>query len=272
MKTIEIKSAGNTTFKGFLRLQHPRDIRKHGRALLSGPKQIREALQEFTDRCTGIICSSRHENSDFPQADALPRYRLTPDLFKQVDTFGTGKPLLIVRAETLPPFDDTLYHPGCTLCVPFQDPSNVGAVIRTSAAFGVKQIVMLKEAAHPFHPKSLRVAGSNIFRVSFFQGPALRQLKKLEIFLIIMSTEGKDVARFEFPDSFCLLPGMEGPGIPEILKGSGNVSIPMAKGVESLNAAMATGIVLYLWRNRQFNFKKAVNPAADAFQKGDNKF
>ena len=267
MKTIEIKSAGNTTFKRFLRLQHPRDIRKHGKALLSGPKQMREVLTEFTDRCAGIVCSSRHEDSDFPEMGALPLYRLTPDLFKQVDTFGTGKPLLIVRAETFPPFDDTLYHPGCTLCVPFQDPSNVGAVIRASAAFGVKQIVMLKEAAHPFHPKSLRVAGSNIFRVSFFQGPALRQLKNLEILLIIMSTEGKDVARFEFPDSFCLLPGMEGPGIPEILKGSGNISIPMAKGVESLNAAMATGIVLYLWRNRQFNFKETVNPAADALQK-----
>lgn len=271
MKTIEIKSAGNTTFKGFLRLQHPRDIRKHGKALISGPKQIREVLQEFTDRCAGIICSNRHEDSDFPEMDALPRYRLSPDLFKQVDTFGTGKPLLIVRAETFPPFDDTLYHPGCTLCIPFQDPSNVGAVIRASAAFGVKQIVMLKEAAYPFHPKSLRVAGSNIFRVSFFQGPALRQLKRLEISLIIMSTEGKDVARFEFPESFCLLPGMEGPGIPEILKGSGNVSIPMAKGVESLNAAMATGIVLYLWRDRQLNFKEAVNPAVNALQKDHDK-
>jgi tRNA G18 (ribose-2'-O)-methylase SpoU len=68
-----------------------------------------------------------------------------------------------------------------------------------------------------------------------------------------MSTEGEEVSRFEFPESFCLVPGLEGPGIPEVLSGARKISIPMTNGVESLNAAMATGIVLYLWRNRLKN-------------------
>jgi len=249
MKTIEINSSKNTTFKRFLRLNNPRDIRKHELALLSGPKQIGEVLREFPEQCTGIIFTGRHGDLDFPETDAIPRYNLSPDLFEQVDCFGTNKPLLIVRAKTLPQFDGTPDNPGCTLCVPFQDPSNVGSAIRASAAFGVTRIVFLKEAAHPFHPKSLRVAGSNIFRVPLFQGPSISGLKDFEIPLIIMSTNGKDVTRFDFPDRFCLVPGLEGPGIPAGLKGAGEISIPMAKGVESLNAAMATGIVLYLWRN-----------------------
>ena len=256
MKTIEINSPQNTTFKGFLRLKNTRDIRKHERALLSGPKQIREVLKEFPDRCTDIIFSSRHDVPDFPGVEAIPRYCLSPDLFAQVDCFGTKQPVLVVRAETLPHFEGTMDSPGCTLCVPFQDPRNVGAVIRASAAFGVTQIVFLKEAAHPFHPKSVRVAGSSIFRTPFYQGPAISQLMLFENPLIIMSTEGKDVARFEFPESFCLVPGLEGPGIPESLEGARKVSIPMANGIESLNAAMATGIMLYQWRNKGQKSKK----------------
>lgn len=254
MKTIEINSSSNTTFRGFLRLNSTREIRKKERALLSGPKQILEILREFPDRCTGIIFSNRHKAPEFPETDKIPRYCLTPDLFDQVDVFGTKHPLLMVKAEPLPHFDGTLDNPGCTLCIPFQDPSNVGAVIRASAALGVTRMVLLKEAAHPFHPKSVRVAGSNIFRIPLYGGPALNRLNEFEIPLIIMAPGGDDVARFKFPENFCLVPGLEGPGIPETLKGHPKISIPMAKGVESLNAAMATGIVLYLWANRQIHF------------------
>jgi tRNA G18 (ribose-2'-O)-methylase SpoU len=248
MKTIEINSSKNPTFKTFLRLRNPRDIRKHGRAILSGPKQTREVLKEFPDQCTGIIFSSRHAPPDFPGTDAIPRYCLSPELFGRMDCFGTKHPVLIVRAESLPRFDGDMSSPGCTLCIPFQDPSNVGAAIRASAAFGVSKIVFLKEAAHPFHPKSVRAAGSNIFRTPLYQGPPLTRLNKFKTPLIILTPGGKAVARFNFPESFCLVPGLEGPGIPEILKGTAQVSIPMAKGVESLNAAMATGIVLYAWQ------------------------
>ncbi len=253
MRIVEINSSSNTTFRGFLRLESSREIRKSQRALLSGPKQIREVLREFPDRCAGIIISSRHEAPDFPGTHMIPRYRLDPDLFDQVDIFGTKHPVLIVKAEPLPHFDGTLENSGCNLLVPFQDPSNVGAVIRASAAFGVTRMVFLKEAAHPFHPKSVRAAGSNIFRVPLCQGPALNRLKGYEIPLITMSTEGEDVSRFKFPQNFCLVPGLEGPGIPEVLLGARKISIPMANGVESLNAAMATGIVLYLWKNKTLN-------------------
>ena len=248
MKTIKINSSNNTTFRTLLRLVNPRDIRKHKRALFSGPKQTREVLREFPDQCAGIIFSSRHAPPDLPGTDAIPRYCLSPDLFGRVDFFGTKHPLLIVRAEAPPFFDGDMSSPGCTLCIPFQDPGNVGAAIRASAAFGVSKIVFLKEAAHPFHPKSVRAAGSNIFRTPLYQGPPLTRLNKFKIPLVILTPKGKAVAQFNFPESFCLVPGLEGPGIPEILKGMDQVSIPMANGVESLNAAMATGIVLYAWQ------------------------
>jgi tRNA G18 (ribose-2'-O)-methylase SpoU len=66
--------------------------------------------------------------------------------------------------------------------------------------------------------------------------------------MIALSPEGEDIARCSFPSTFGLLPGLEGPGLPSNLKTITTLGIPMESGVESINAALATGIALYLWR------------------------
>ncbi|MFX0200597.1 MAG: TrmH family RNA methyltransferase, partial [Candidatus Hodarchaeota archaeon] len=60
----------------------------------------------------------------------------------------------------------------------------------------------------------------------------------------------RDIAKYKFPSSFGLLPGLEGPGLPDNLKQMTSLAIPMEPRVESINAALATGIALYLWRSR----------------------
>ena len=172
-----------------------------------------------------------------------------------MDLFNTGQPISLVRVPRLAQWHDELRGKGCTLFVPFQDPANVGAVIRSSAAFGVSGIVILKEAAHPFHPRSVRVAGSALFRIPLFQGPSLDEFKVPDGQIVTLSPHGRDIGIYSFPDTFCMVPGLEGPGLPGNLKGATALAIPMKPGVESINAALATGIALYVWRDR---FK--VNP------------
>jgi tRNA G18 (ribose-2'-O)-methylase SpoU len=247
MQTKDIVSRDNPRFKLFLRLTKSRGIKKERLAILSGPKQIDEVLKSFPRHVAGIIFSSGHEPPSFIGINGLPHYRLTPDLFRLLDLFDTRQPLLLLRADSPPEFSPAQCSPGCTLCIPFQDPVNVGAVIRSAAAMGVSAIVALKEAAHPFHPKSLRGAGSTIFRVPIFQGPAIADLNTRGIPLITLSLEGDDLRGFKFPPTFCLLPGVEGPGIPKMLSPYAQLTIPMATGVDSLNAAVATAIVLYVW-------------------------
>jgi TrmH family RNA methyltransferase len=129
----------------------------------------------------------------------------------------------------------------------------VGAVIRSAAAFGVSRVVMLEQAAHPFLPKSARVAGSALFRVPLFQGPSLDEFKVSDGPVVTLSPDGKDIGVYRFPDTFCMVSGLEGSGLPENLREATALAIPIEPGVESINAALATGIALYLWRNRLKN-------------------
>jgi tRNA G18 (ribose-2'-O)-methylase SpoU len=248
MKVKEINSRHNRDFQAFLRILKGQGVKKQGLAFFSGPKQVREILTEFPEHCEGLIFSAKHEMPEGIPTRNLPTYSLSADLFKEVDAFGTNHPVLIVRVPSFPAWDAGVSIKGCTLLIPFQEPSNVGAVIRSAAAFGVTKLVMLKEAAHPFHYKSTRAGGSALFRVPIFDGPSIQELSRAATPIITLSAEGEDIRRFDFPESFCLLPGIEGPGLPPEVRHLKSLSIPMERGVESLNAALATGIAIYTWR------------------------
>ncbi|MCF8144014.1 MAG: RNA methyltransferase [Deltaproteobacteria bacterium] len=248
MRIIDILSPNSRVYKRLLRLKTARGIKKYGMALVAGPRQVHEVARDFPDRCEAWIFSEKQRSPVTAPVDPIPGYRLADELFRQIDLFDTGRPLLVVRFSPFALLMEEVWPPGCTLCIPFQDPANVGAAIRAAAAFGVSRVVILKEAAHPFHPKAIRAAGGNVFRVPMVEGPRLSELAPRGVPVITLSPKGEDVSAYCFPPRFCLVPGLEGPGIPGGLSSAQALAIPMKNRVESLNAAMATGIVLYLWQ------------------------
>ena len=250
MKVKEINSRHNHYFQAFLKVLKGQGVKKRELAFFSGPKQVSEILTEFPEHCEGLIFSTKHEIPEGIPGRNLQSYFLSAELFREVDAFGTNHPVLIVRVPPFPTWDVGAPFKGCTLLIPFQDPSNVGAVIRSAAAFGVTHLALLKEAAHPFHYKSTRAGGSALFRVPIFGGPSIQELGSAIFPIITLSADGEDIRKFSFPESFCLLPGIEGPGLPLELRHLKSLSIPMERGVESLNAALATGIALYAWRSK----------------------
>ena len=250
MRVKEITSRNNPAFNHFLKLLSGKGIKRAGAALLSGPKQVREVVGEFPDRCEGVLLCGQHEIPDEWISRDIPFYRLNAELFRELDVFGTHQPLLLIRCDPLPVWDPRDQASGCSLFIPFQDPVNVGAVIRSAVAFGVSRIIFLKEAAYPFHHKSARVAGSSLLRVPMWAGPSIRELKGCVVPILTLSAKGRPIGSFRFPSAFGLLPGLEGPGIPDDCLQWPSLAIPMEPGVESLNAALATGIALYAWKSR----------------------
>ncbi len=247
----DVTSEANPTIRHARDLLTGRGIRKHGRALFAGARATAEVLARFPDRVEGWITQVGGSPPPPEAGTTLTWYRLADPLFRELDTAGTHAPLLLV---TVPPIEawspEAPWPAGCTLFVPFQDPENVGAVLRSAAAFGVKRAVLLREAAHPFHPKSVRAAGPAVFQLELRQGPSIQELKAGAVPLLSLDAEGQgpDVASAAFPETFGLIPGIEGPGLPEALRRGPTLRIPIEPGVESLNAATATAIALYAWR------------------------
>lgn len=245
----KIESPSNREYRKFLSLLTGRGIRKNGLALFSGERPVAELIRSSPDACKGWITPQKSEAP--PPKDAsrsITWYRLSAPLFRELDVSGTGEPLLLAELPDLPAWEGDSLPEGCTLLIPFQDPENVGAVIRSAAAFGVARVVLLAEAANPFLPRSQRAAGSTLFRVPLFKGPSINRIEAGGWPLLTLSARGRDLASFDFPDRFALLAGMEGPGLPDRFRSDEALAIGMEPGVESLNAASAVAVTLYAWR------------------------
>jgi tRNA G18 (ribose-2'-O)-methylase SpoU len=251
-----ITSGQNPLFKDLKKLLTGRGVRKRGQALVSGSKLVADLLAYHPERCAAWL--SREDLAPPPpQAlEGLQWIQLAPALHEELDVFGTHGPLMLISLPEIPAwspadgFDD-----GCSLLIPFQDPENVGAAIRSAAAFGVSRVILLAESAHPFHPKALRASGGAVLSVRLRQGPALGELPA-HLPILSLSADGADLRRAEFPPAFGLLAGMEGPGLPEPWRGRA-LRIPIRPEVESLNAAAAVSVALYEWRRRQGEVRKA---------------
>ncbi|MFH1951224.1 MAG: 16S rRNA (guanine(527)-N(7))-methyltransferase RsmG [Pseudomonadota bacterium] len=241
-----IESEQNAIFKDLKKLLTAKGIKKQQMALVFGEKPVKETLKNFPGQCDAWITGSDRSLPPAEAPEQMPWYRLSPPLFKALDLFGTDAPILRVKTRPILKWDSAEGLPdGLSLLLPFQDPENVGVVIRSAVAFGVNQVILLEECAHPFLPKAVRASAGAVFHASLFQGPSIKDLPLL-LPLIALSPEGKDISQCEFADTAGLLPGVEGGGLPEHLRRQA-FSIPIQHEVESLNAAAATVIALYLW-------------------------
>jgi len=241
----EITSVSNPTFQRCRDLLGGPGIRKHAEAILAGGRIRAEVLARFSEHVRAWLTGS---DGPPPPDQSITWFRLSDPLFKQLDVVGTHDPLLLVRVPPILPWsDDDPWPSGCTMFVPFQDPENVGAVIRSAAAFGAARVVLLREAAHPFHPRGSRAAGPALFQVPLQQGPSLDSLRVSRVPLIALDTTGPELGETPLPDTFGLVVGAEGPGLPIPLRHGERRRIAMQPGVESLNAATAAAIALYVW-------------------------
>jgi 16S rRNA (guanine(527)-N(7))-methyltransferase RsmG len=254
-----VTSAQNKKFRELEKLSSADGIRKTGTALVSGKKIIKEITGKGRPSVAGLILFDGYAEHDDAMNALIGSFEergslmvLKKSLFNRLDTFGTNGPLAVVEIPEYKDWDLSA-APGCTLLIPFQDPSNVGSAIRSAAAFGVSRIVILKEGASPYHPKSVRASVGTVFGVDIVKGPSLyglsQALGNLARLIVALDAGGEPIHTFRFPERFILLPGIEGPGLPVELR-ERSVSIPLPGAVESLNAASALSIALYEWRRR----------------------
>lgn len=132
-----------------------------------------------------------------------------------------------------------------------QDPGNVGTVLRSAAALGVKQVLALKGSAALWSPKVLRAGMGAHFALNLHEGVApevLDDLVSRGLALVATSSHTRDeLHRVSLPSPCAWLLGHEGQGVDAALLARCNLSvrIPQPGGEESLNVAAAAAICFY---------------------------
>jgi TrmH family RNA methyltransferase len=234
---IEISSSSNALFRKYLSLTESKGLKKESLFLLSGRNLVQEFLQNpslkietelFTEGMQPLSQNSRHA-------------KLSKALFEEIDILGTHSSILVLEQPELSTWDFSETPVGLHLLTPLGDPSNLGAVTRSAEAFGVKNLILLKEAANPFLPKAMKASAGSLTRLKLWKGPSIHELSGKSV--IALDLNGKKLADFQWPQSGYLLVGEEGAGVPP-LPGLQKISIP-TQTVESLNATVATSIALY---------------------------
>lgn len=232
-----ISSAQNSIYKSLVELTKSKGIREQGRALVSGDK-ITHEIARLGSKNFWIYNEDHTPHSQNPQTIFL-----TNTLFTKLDVCGTQKPILCVEYPPLKPISQ-LQTNEATLYVGLSDPNNLGALLRTCAAFDWPQVVLLKESAHPFLPKAIRASSGTCFATTLFSGPSIHDLNDPEI--VALDRGGIPVESSLFKKNLKLLVGEEGQGIPTNFKGT-KWAIPISNKVESLNATIATSLIVYQW-------------------------
>lgn len=273
-----ITSPLNPVYRDLRECLTSKGIRKHGLFVISGERAVRETLERFPHLARSLLlCRVRHRgtgpmNSLSPSgygalmagtarakectADRPPGFSvlsLSSELFDELDVTGTHTPLLLARAPEIN--EARLDHPpqGLEILCSLGDPANVGALLRSAAAFGASKVILLKESASPFHPKAVRAASASTLLTALERGPSIDDLATKshmaseQSHLVALDMQGETISDFQWPRNVRILIGEEGRGVPSSTAFK-YVSIPMANAVESLNATVASSIALYTYR------------------------
>jgi len=141
-------------------------------------------------------------------------------------------------------------EPRILLLDGIQDPGNAGTLVRAARAFGLNGVFALDGTVDLFNPKVVRASAGALAYIPVSRmlwGEAANWLAAREVPLLIADAKGDDVRSLDSPRSWAVVVGNEGAGPRDQLTGQAlkRVAIPMASGVDSLNAAMAGAILLF---------------------------
>lgn len=170
---------------------------------------------------------------------------VSEDDLTRIGTQQTPNASLIVAEIPLPPHDLPTSE-WCIVLDTVQDPGNVGAIIRIADWFGIKHVVCSPGCADYYNPKVVAAAMGGHLRVQLHAAQLPLFLKACTMPVFAATLRGTPMAELGSLSKAALVIGNESRGVSEEVLASvrGIVTIPKKGGAESLNAAVATGILV----------------------------
>lgn len=219
---------------------------ERGLFLLEGPKLVSELLQTHRSQAIEIFALPAWVEANVSLMQGVPLVTITPSELTRISQLTTPNQVVAI-VKQMPPVPLELKNRITLVCCGIQDPGNLGTIIRTADWFGVHQIVCSEDTVDLYNPKVVQSTMGSIFRVSVQYTELLTWMhshKNIPIYATLL--QGQDVKTLSGLSEGIILIGNESKGIPlELIEmASYKISIVGKGNAESLNAAVATGIVL----------------------------
>ena len=237
-----ITSTSNIQVKELLRLQKKsREREKEGVFIVEGPRMAEEIPRE-----------------------RIVKLYVSDTVFAHVSDTKTPQGILAVVRRMEYTAEDILGEtPHVLVLENIQDPGNLGTIFRTAEAAGATGIVLSKDCVDLYNPKVIRSTMGAIFRIPFIYTDDLKgtidELKREGITVYAAHLKGENSYDMEDYKTACaFLIGNEGNGLTEETAACADrkILIPMEGGAESLNAAVASAVLMFEAGRQRRNKRK----------------
>ncbi|WP_340105366.1 TrmH family RNA methyltransferase [Rhodohalobacter sp. 8-1] len=248
---MQIRPASNNQLKLWRKLQQTKYRKKEGLFLAEGERCVEQIVENGFLKVESIILEKGYRAGfDFEAA----AYEVERTEFESLSDTDTPQGILAICK--VPEEARGLHQKESGLMVAFdavQDPGNVGTIIRTAAWFGAAGLLIGNGTADPFHPKVVRSTAGATGALDYAKGDLAELLGEFEnvdwqVYLMDGGDDSINLQSIKPEKKSILVIGNEGNGISDhlFLSQRTKVGIPgHSSAVESLNAAIATGIGLY---------------------------
>jgi len=238
MENKIISSPDNAEVKHLKKLAADPDYRyENAQYLIEGVRAL--------DDNGSIVKIYLREGTSLPLKCEAPSRTLAKNLFDKISLTQNSQGVIAVSKLKVYGSSDIDPARRYVLFDRVQDPGNMGSMIRTACAFGFDGAVVMKGCVDPFSPKVVRSSMSGTDKIKIITADSQAQLAKFTLIAADMS--GESIDKFRWPKAFIIVIGNEANGISEEMLNacSHRVSIPVRGNIESLNASVAAGIVLF---------------------------
>lgn len=257
MRTV-ITSSSNALYKKVKKLIQLKKYRYQEKSFIIEGRRICEEVPSKLIEAILVSESYELKYEDFLRERQY--FLLSDELFAKLSDTVTSQGMMVVAK--MPPsfsYKDLLNEVGHFIVLEdIQDPGNLGTIIRSAEAAGIKGIFLTKNSVDLYSPKVVRSTMGSLFRVPVsLQNTSLSLIeyaKSLKINIFGTSLEAsKDFREVDYGEKSLIFMGNEGNGLKNetLAQIPSKIHIPMLGEVESLNLSVATSLVMYETRRKK---------------------
>ncbi len=254
---MTITSKDNEQIKHIKKLKEKKYREEYNEFIIEGIKMIEEAMQENVKIKSIIICDDCKTQGAIPnelmyEIAKLNCIYVAEKVFSTITDVINPQGIMAIVEKPISEEKEIDYNETNFLLLDnIQDPGNLGTILRTADSLNIKQIILSKGSADAYNLKVVRSTMGAIFRVKIIEvqnlSKTVKEMKKhkIKVYATDLQTD-KSIYDVNYEKSAIVI-GNEANGVSnEVLEeASERIKIPMIGKTESLNAAVATSIILY---------------------------